>query len=113
MADDVTKGGLATTTSANAQRQRTNLKSDFGPTHRLVSSPEVSPGATIGTLKLGYPCYRTKTKNPRHYLLVTWWGCHMWTKPQLALGTGGYSGPTVAPGSAVWSAPGTPHGQKR
>jgi hypothetical protein len=27
----------------------------FGPTCRLASSPEVGLGATIGTLKLGYP----------------------------------------------------------
>jgi hypothetical protein len=27
----------------------------FGPTCRLVSSPEVGPGATVGTLKQGYP----------------------------------------------------------
>jgi hypothetical protein len=27
----------------------------FGPTCRLASSPEVCPGATVGTLKQGYP----------------------------------------------------------
>jgi hypothetical protein len=27
----------------------------FGPTSTLASSPKVGPGATIGTLKLGYP----------------------------------------------------------
>jgi hypothetical protein len=27
----------------------------FGPTYRLASSPEVGLGATIGTLKQGYP----------------------------------------------------------
>jgi hypothetical protein len=29
--------------------------SSFGPTCMLVSSPKVSPGATIGILKQGYP----------------------------------------------------------
>jgi hypothetical protein len=27
----------------------------FGPTCKLISSPEVGPGATVGTLKQGYP----------------------------------------------------------
>jgi hypothetical protein len=27
----------------------------FGPTYRLVTSPEVGPGATVGTLEQGYP----------------------------------------------------------
>jgi hypothetical protein len=27
----------------------------FGPTCRLASSPKVGPGATVGTLKQGYP----------------------------------------------------------
>jgi hypothetical protein len=27
----------------------------FGPTCRLASSPDLGPGATVGTLKLGYP----------------------------------------------------------
>jgi hypothetical protein len=30
-------------------------QSSFGPTCKLVSSPEVGPGATVGTLKQGYP----------------------------------------------------------
>jgi hypothetical protein len=33
------------TTSANAQKRRANRQSSFGPTCRLVSSPEVGPGA--------------------------------------------------------------------
>jgi hypothetical protein len=44
----------------------------FSPTYRLASSPEVGSGATIGTLKLGYPCYCIKTQYPRSYLLVVW-----------------------------------------
>lgn len=39
------------------QSQSYCLKQDdnFGPTFRFVTSPEVGPGATVGTLKLGYP----------------------------------------------------------
>jgi hypothetical protein len=47
----VTEGGLAVITSANARKRRTNRQSSFGPTCRLVSSPKMGPGATIGTLK--------------------------------------------------------------
>jgi hypothetical protein len=36
----------------------------FGPTCRLASSPEVGPGATVGTLKLGYPLLLYKDKEP-------------------------------------------------
>jgi hypothetical protein len=44
----------------------------FGPTCRLASSPDVGPGATVGTLKLGTPCYYIKTQYPCGYLLVAW-----------------------------------------
>jgi hypothetical protein len=30
-------------------------QSGFGPTCRLVTSPKVGPGATVGTLEQGYP----------------------------------------------------------
>jgi hypothetical protein len=36
----------------------------FGPTCRLASSPEVGPGATVGTLKLGYPLLLYKDAVP-------------------------------------------------
>jgi hypothetical protein len=36
----------------------------FGPTCRLASSPEVGPGATVGTLKLGYPLLLYKDEEP-------------------------------------------------
>jgi hypothetical protein len=36
----------------------------FGPTCRLASSPEVGPGATVGTLKLRYPLLLYKNKEP-------------------------------------------------
>jgi hypothetical protein len=36
----------------------------FGPTYRLASSPEAGPGATVGTLKLGYPLVLYKDTVP-------------------------------------------------
>jgi hypothetical protein len=51
----VTMGGPAVIASTGAQGQRANRQSDFGPTCRLVSSPEVGPGAIVGTLNQGYP----------------------------------------------------------
>jgi hypothetical protein len=36
----------------------------FGPTCRLASSPEAGPGATVGTLKLGYPLLLYKDAVP-------------------------------------------------
>jgi hypothetical protein len=36
----------------------------FGPTCRLASSPKVGPGATVGTLKLGYPLLLYKDTVP-------------------------------------------------
>jgi hypothetical protein len=47
----VTEGGLAVITPASARKRRTNRQASFGPTCRLVSSPEVGPGATVDTLK--------------------------------------------------------------
>jgi hypothetical protein len=68
MAVGVTEGGLAASTSADARNRRANHQSSFGPTCRLASSPEVGPGATVDTLKLGYPYYSMKTQYPRGYL---------------------------------------------
>jgi hypothetical protein len=51
----VTKGGPAAITPTGAQKQRINRQPDFGPTCRLVSSPEAGPGAIVGTLNQGYP----------------------------------------------------------
>jgi hypothetical protein len=42
-------------TSASTRKRRANRQTRFGPTCRLVSSPEVVLGATVGTLKQGYP----------------------------------------------------------
>jgi hypothetical protein len=55
MAVGVTMGRPAVIASTGVQGQRANRQSDFGPTCRLVSSPEAGPGATIGTLNQGYP----------------------------------------------------------
>jgi hypothetical protein len=51
----VTKGGPAAITPMGKQKQRTNRQPNFGPTCRLVSSPEAGPRATVGTLNQGYP----------------------------------------------------------
>jgi hypothetical protein len=51
VAVDMTEGGLAVITSASVRKRRINRQSSFGPTYRLVSSPEVGLGATVGTLK--------------------------------------------------------------
>jgi hypothetical protein len=51
----VTEGVQAVITIASAQKQRANRQSNFGPTCRLVPSPEAGPGATVGTLNQGYP----------------------------------------------------------
>jgi hypothetical protein len=53
MAGGMTEGGLATATSASAQKWHVNQA--FSPTYRLVTSPEAGPGATVGTLEQGYP----------------------------------------------------------
>jgi hypothetical protein len=51
----VTKGEPTAITPTSAQKQRINRQPNFGPTCRLVSSPEAGPRATIGTLNQGYP----------------------------------------------------------
>jgi hypothetical protein len=55
VAVDVTEDGLAVIMTASARKQCANRRSNFGPTCRLVSSPEAGPGATVGTLNQGYP----------------------------------------------------------
>jgi hypothetical protein len=51
----VTEGGPAVITTASTQKQRANRQSNFGPTCRLVPSPEAGLRATVGTLNQGYP----------------------------------------------------------
>jgi hypothetical protein len=72
MAVGVTEGRLAVITSANARKRRVNRQSSFGPTCSLVSSPEVGPGATVGTLKLGYPLLQYEDAGPTRLSLVAW-----------------------------------------
>jgi hypothetical protein len=66
----VTEGGLAVITSASAQKQRANRRSSFGPTCKLVSSPEAGPGATFGTLNQGYPLLQYEDTVPVRLSLV-------------------------------------------
>jgi hypothetical protein len=68
----VTEGGLAVITSANARKWHANRQSNFGPTCRLVSSPEVGLGATVGTLKQGYPLLQYEGAVPARLSLVAW-----------------------------------------
>jgi hypothetical protein len=57
-------GGPAVIVLTGAQEQQDNRKSDSGPTYRLASSPEVGPGANIGTLNQGYPLLQYKDATP-------------------------------------------------
>jgi hypothetical protein len=68
----VTEGGLAVITSASAQKQRAYRQSSFGPTCRLISSPEAGPGATVGTLNQGYPLLQYEDTVPARPSLVAW-----------------------------------------
>jgi hypothetical protein len=72
MAVGVTEGGLAVITSASAWKRRTNRQPGFGPTCRLVSSPEVGLGATVSTLKQGYPLLQCEVTVPMRLSLVSW-----------------------------------------
>jgi hypothetical protein len=55
VAVDVTEGGLTVIMSVSARKRRANRRSNFGPTCRLIPSPEAGPGATVVTLNQGYP----------------------------------------------------------
>jgi hypothetical protein len=72
VAVSVTEGGLAVITSASTRKRRTNRQPGFGPTYRLVSSPEVGPGATVGTLKQGYPLLQCEGTVRMRLSLVAW-----------------------------------------
>jgi hypothetical protein len=79
MAVGVTKGGLTVNTSADARNDVTitnqamlKRSTSFGLTCRLASSPEVGPGATVGTLKLGYPLLQYEDAVPTWLSLVAW-----------------------------------------
>jgi hypothetical protein len=68
----VSEGGLAVITSANARKRRANRQSSFGPTCRLVSSPEMGPRATVSTLKQGYPLLQYEDAVPTQLSPVAW-----------------------------------------
>jgi hypothetical protein len=68
----VTEGGLTGITSASARKRRANHQTSFGPTYRLVSSPEVGLGATVGTLKQGYPLLQYEGAVSMRLSLVAW-----------------------------------------
>jgi hypothetical protein len=72
MDDGVTEVGLAVITLANARKWHANRQSSFDPTCRLVSSPEVGPGATVGTLKQRYPLLQYEDAVPARLSLVAW-----------------------------------------
>jgi hypothetical protein len=91
VADGVTKGGLAVITPASARKQHTNRQSSFGPTCRLVSSPEAGPGAIVSTLKMGYPLLQYEGVVSMWLSLVAW-------------------RTTLDP--TTWTAPGPPRGQE-
>jgi hypothetical protein len=92
MAVGVTEGGLAVIMSACTRKRRANRQSSFGPTCWLVSSPEVGPGATVGTLKHGYPLLQYGGAVSTPLSLVAW---------------------QTAPDPTTWMAPGPPRGQRR
>jgi hypothetical protein len=66
----VTEGELAVITTASARKQRANRRPSFGPTCRLVSSPDAGPRATIGTLSQGYPLLQYEDTVPAQLSLV-------------------------------------------
>jgi hypothetical protein len=72
----VTEGGLEVITPAGAWKQHTNRQSSFGPTCRLVSSPEAGPGATVSTLEMGYPLLQYEGVVPKRLSLVAWRTTH-------------------------------------
>jgi hypothetical protein len=88
----MTEGVLAVITSASARKQRANRQSSFGPTYRLVSSTEVGSGATVSTLKQGYPLLLYEGTVPARLPLVAW---------------------QTTPDPTTWTAPRSPRGQRR
>jgi hypothetical protein len=76
MADGVTEGGLEVITPASARKQHTNRQSGFGPTCRLVSSPEAGPRATVSTLEMGYPLLQYEGAVSMRLSLVAWRTTH-------------------------------------
>jgi hypothetical protein len=59
-------------TSGSTRKRRVNRQPSFGPTCRLVSSPEVGPGAIVGTLKQGYVLLQYEDAVPARLSLLAW-----------------------------------------
>jgi hypothetical protein len=68
----VTEGGLAVLTSASAQKQRANHQSKFWPHLQAHFLPKAGPGATVSTLKQGYPLLQYEDTVPARLSLVAW-----------------------------------------
>jgi hypothetical protein len=62
----------AVITTTSARKQRANRQSNFGPTCRLIPSPEAGLGATVGTLNQGYPLLQYGDTVPVQLSLVAW-----------------------------------------
>jgi hypothetical protein len=92
MAVGVTIGGPALIASTSAQEQQANHQSDSGPTCRLVSSPEVGPEASVGTLNQGYPLLQYKYAVHVRRLLAA---------------------RRTTPDPTTWAGLGAPHGKER
>jgi hypothetical protein len=88
----VSEGGLVVITSVDARKRRANHQSSFGPTCRLVSSPEAGPGATFSTLEQGYPLLQYEGAESMRLSLVAW---------------------QIAPDPTTRVASGPPRGQRR
>jgi hypothetical protein len=72
MAVGVTKGRPVVITPTGARKQRANRQSNFGPTCRLVPSPEVGSEATVSTLNQGYPLLQYEGTVPVRQSLAAW-----------------------------------------
>jgi hypothetical protein len=68
----VTEDRLEVIMTASARKQRANRRSSFGPTCRLIPSPEAGPGATVGTLNQGYPLLQYEDTVPVQLSLAAW-----------------------------------------
>jgi hypothetical protein len=56
------------TTASKSQRTRLRKaarEKDVGPTRGFVASPGVGPGATVGTMRTGYPCVQALSQDKR------------------------------------------------
>jgi hypothetical protein len=59
-----------TSESQHIKTQKVARGKDVGPTHGFASSPEVGPGATVGTLRTGYPRVQASSQDNGSRLLA-------------------------------------------